>query len=238
MPDFPKEVPEHILLRSPSDSSHGLFTLHKSFFLIEGVNYPIAGRCDNLTYTGVSPTYGTEFHKESVTIGGRSSSYLISDPTSRSASQWDQFLEVPGKFCFTYIMPVVVEESGNIVYDDSYENGKNPGALWLAKSIIELFKIIREWSLMIDKPFSINHPMAIYSKMVFDVLSPPKSILSEIDSLPDMHLARFLKGDINHRSRVDGFPQMSELMEEWFKGVLSLYPKTTTREKLRQIKIN
>lgn len=237
MSDWGQSTPASIVFRSPNPNNKGIFVLHRSFFVIEGVNFPRAGRCDNLTYTGVSPTYGTPYQNESVTIGGRTLSFAVNDPNTENGMYWTQFLEVPGVFCFTYTEPVFWDKDGNMIQDTSIENGNNPAALWYGKSLIELFKIMREWSFLVEEPFNLDHPMATYSKMVFDTLKPTKAILAEIDSLPDMHLARFLKGDENHRQRIEDFPQMSDSMVAWFKKKMEQYPKTTTREKLKNLVI-
>jgi hypothetical protein len=71
--------------------------------------------------------------------------------------------------------------------------------MWLGRSIYQLFKNIREWSFMVDEPFNSDHPMATYSKLVIDSLNPPQEILDEIDAMPDMHLAKFLKGEANYK---------------------------------------
>jgi hypothetical protein len=112
-----------------------------------------------------------------------------------------------------------------------------PGGLWTGLSLAELFKNIREWSFMVEEPFNLNHPMATYSKLVIDTLLPPQEILDEIDAMPDMHLARFLKGDENHRDHIDGFPQMSEEMIAWFKTKLEQFPNKTTSEYLEELTI-
>lgn len=237
MPDHLIPSPEYIVFRPPSPNNEGIFLLHRSIFLVEGVNYPLAGRCDNLTYTVVYPTYGTEYEHEAVSVGAGSSSFTVPDPSTESGRQWFQFIEVPGKFCFVFVKFEKQDDDGNTVNDDTIVTGMNPGALWGAGSMAELFKILREWSLLTKTPFNSKHPMAIYSQMVFDVLKPPKTIIAEIDSFPDMHLSRFLKNDNGHRERVADFPQMSNEMQNWLKSKMEMYPKTTTRQKLASIEI-
>lgn len=236
MIDLNQITPQEIIFRDPNKSNKGIFILHKSYFVIEGFNFPRAGRCDNFTYTGVSPTYGTEYQGESVTIGNKNLSFSVQDPEIENGMVWTQFLEVPGKFCLTYTEPVIAGNKSKTEAKD-FEDGMNPAALWYGKSLIELFKIMREWSLMVEDPFNLDHPMAIYSKMVFDTLQPPSDIMEEIDVLPDMHLFRFLKGDDNHRERQEDFPKMSTEMMHWFLKKMEEYPKTTTREKLKNLVI-
>ena len=222
------------VFKNTNKDNKGLFILHKSYFVIEGFNFPRAGRCDNFSYTGVAPTYKTEYEKEGVTIGNKSSSFTVEDPEIDNGLVWGQFLEVPGQFCFTYTEPVV-KVNNSITENKNIEDGMNPAALLYGKSLIELLKIIREWSFLCDEPFNLDHPMAVHSKMVFDTLSPPQDILDEIDNLPDMHLARFLKSDAAHRERYDEFPQMSNGMMEWFMGKMQDYPKTTLAHKLENV---
>jgi hypothetical protein len=79
--------------------------------------------------------------------------------------------------------------------------------------------------------------MATYSKLALDTLQVPQEFLDEIDSLPDMHLARFLKGDQNHRDILENYPQMSEAMMDWFKEKMELYPHITTNQRLIDLEI-
>lgn len=236
MPDFNIDLPEEVIFRAPDLNNHGIFILHKSMFLVEGYNFPRAGRCDNLTYTGVSPTYGTPYQNEGIVIGQKSE-YLDDRTDVKNGIAWIQFLDVAPLFCFTFTKSIQKTIEGRVNPFLEFEEGDYPGALWYGKSLIELFKNMREWSFMIEDPFNSDHPMAIYSKLVFDTLNPPTEILNEIDSLPDMHLARFLQGDPNHREKIDGFPQMSNVFKDWFKQKMIQYPKTTTRERLNSLTI-
>ena len=80
--------------------------------------------------------------------------------------------------------------------------------------------------------------MATYSKTAIDTLNPPQNIMDEIDALPDMHLARFLKGDPNHRDVVENFPQMSDDMRNWFEEKLQEFKPRTTNERLLELNID
>jgi hypothetical protein len=91
---------------------------------------------------------------------------------------------------------------------------------------------------MVDAPFNSDHPMATYSKTAIDTLNPPQNIMDEIDALPDMHLARFLKGDPNHRDVVENFPQMSDDMRNWFEEKLQEFKPRTTNERLLELNID
>lgn len=225
---------ESIVFRNPSTSNEGVFLLNKSIFLVEGVNHPVVGRCDNLTYTAVYPTYNTDYHDEAITLGVEGKSFAVSNPAVNSVFLWFKVIDIPGKLCIVFDQ-IVKTIDDNKVYDDRLENGMNPGALWSAGSLIELVKIMSEWAEMTKSPFNLDHPMAIYSKMFFDEINPPKKIMDEIKSLPDMHLARFLQGDSKHRKRVENFPDMSEDFKSWLEEIIEMYHPKTFRELVSEL---
>jgi hypothetical protein len=57
--------------------------------------------------------------------------------------------------------------------------------------------------------------MALYSKKAFEVLNPSQSIVDEIDAMPDMHLAKFLKGQENYRDIPMPYPEASQQFKDW-----------------------
>lgn len=57
MLDIAQITPLSIIFRNPSANSDGFFGLRKSIFIVEGVNYPAVGGCENLTYGSVPLTY-------------------------------------------------------------------------------------------------------------------------------------------------------------------------------------
>ena len=196
------------LLRNSDPSLKGVFILLKSSFLQEGVNTgknPLLNRCDNLSYTGILVSEGTEYAKHA---------HSWYDKTIVSNVQ----LEIPqvAKFAF----PIVLHPEflfGYLemnVWHDS-EADPTPSTMWGAKSIFQLFKNMREWSFMTEEPFNSDHPMATYSRLVFETLDIPQSILEEIDSLPDMHLAKFLKGEENYKSIPHPYPEVSQEFKDW-----------------------
>jgi hypothetical protein len=124
-----------------------------------------------------------------------------------------------------------------MLHASEIQEGNYPAAMRSGLSLGEFFKITREWSFMVEAPFNSEHPHAAYSKMVFDTLNPPQEILDEIDSMPDMHLARFLKGDTNYKDYVEDFPQMSENMIAWFKTKLEEFPPKSISQHLEEIVI-
>jgi hypothetical protein len=128
------------------------------------------------------------------------------------------------------------DENGKMVNSSRLERGPWSRSLETPHSFGELLKTMREWSFMLEAPFNLaNHPMAIWSRMFFDELNPPKEILNEIDSYPDMHLARFLKGDINHREINADFPEMSVFMKEWVVKIVKENPKRDSIELINKL---
>jgi hypothetical protein len=209
---------QEILLRSSDPSLKGVFILLKSAFLQEGVNTgksSALGRCDNLTYTGILVSEGTEY-------ANHAHSWYYKTIVS------DVQLEVikVAKFAF----PIVLHPKFLIgylemnVWHDS-EADPTPSTMWGAKSIFQLFKNMREWSFMADGPFNSDHPMATYSKLLFETLEVPSSILEEIDSLPDMHLAKFLKGEENYKSIPHPYPEVSQEFKDWITQLTIDYPE-------------
>jgi hypothetical protein len=73
-----------------------------------------------------------------------------------------------------------------------------------------------------NEPFNSDHPMAEYSKKFFDHTQPPQNILDEIDSYPDMQLAKFLKVQDDYR-KIPEFPDMSEDMKQWVLEIAEMY---------------
>jgi hypothetical protein len=90
---------------------------------------------------------------------------------------------------------------------------------------------MREWSFMVEEPFNSDHPMAIYSKMAIDLLEIPQAVLDEIDAMPDMPLAMFLKGQANYRL-IPAHPTISAEFKQWIVTVVNKYPTLTFEEKL------
>ena len=227
--DYTNRLPDNILFRDPTPGAFGYFALMKSIFVIDGVTIPYSDRCDNLTYNSTFVTNGTEYHADSMYAGENI-------PVSNWGS-WLRIIDATPDFCIMYMSCVEIQLSGSNSPANYYFEGY-PSTLWFASSIIELLKNIREWSFMVEEPFNLDHPMATYSKTAIETLNPPQEILDEIDNLPDMHLARFLKGDPNHRDAVEGFPQMSENMRSWFEEKLEQFKPKTTNQRLLELNID
>jgi hypothetical protein len=224
-----------VMFRPPSIQNQGCFVLHKSIFVVDGQNVPRTYRCDNLTYNVDLPTLGTPYEDEGVYVGMKSKwdGYTLNP---NNVSDWVSFLDFTPYFAFTYFK--FVEKSmdgGEYEYAPHMHNGITPAILWTGKSLIELLKNMREWTFMLEEPFNSDHPMAIYSKMAFDKLETPNWIFEELDSLPDMHLARFLKGDPNHRDCLEDFPQMSDDLKIWLEQKFDQYRSVSTNQRLRDL---
>jgi hypothetical protein len=232
--DITQRLSDSILFRPPAKNVPGYFMLLKSIFVVDGVNTadnnsPYANRCDNLTYNATFVTQRTPYHHESYHAGD--------DIPVENFTTWLRVIDAAPDFCISFVALKEKHLDGSNYVADYLFDGK-PSTLWYGKSMIELFKNIREWSFMVEDPFKLDHPMATYSKKALDILNPPQNILDEIDSLPDMHLARFLKGDPNHRDLVDDFPQMSEEFKEWLIIKLEDFRPKSTVERLLELKIN
>ena len=232
--DIVQKLDERILFRPPGQHVYGQFILLKSIFVVDGVNTAdegsmYANRCDNLTYNATFVTQRTPYHNESYHAGD--------DIPVDNFRTWLRIIDAAPDFCISLVGLKEKQLDGSDYSADYLFDGK-ASTLWYGQSLIELFKNIREWSFMVDAPFNSDHPMAYYSKKVIEVLAIPQFILDEIDSLPDMHLARFLKGDPNHRDLVVDFPQMSEDMKIWFRQKLEEFAPKTTNQRLSELKID
>jgi len=219
------------LLRSPSAENFGIFSLLKSELIVNGETV-IVDRCDAFTYSAISLYNETPELQRNALRFGEKIPYSDDEIFSFSnISNLAIFLEIPGKLCLTYMELCEKDENGNTVGSSRLERGPWSRSLETPHSFGELLKTMREWSFMLSAPFNLTgHPMAIWSKTFFDELNPPEEILEEIDSYPDMHLARYLKGDENHREINGGFPEMSEAMKEWVVYIVHNNPKQDSIE--------
>jgi hypothetical protein len=233
MSDIISRLPDKILFRDPALHWPGYFILMKSIFVVDGVNTgavgsPYANRCDNLTYNSTFVTHRSSYHEESYHAGD--------DIPVENFSAWLRVIDAAPDFCISFVALKQKQLDGSDHFVDYWLDGK-PSTLWYGKSLIELFKNIREWSFMMDSPFDLDHPMAVHSAKVLEVLNPPQDILDELDNLPDMHLARFLKGDSNHRDLIEGFPKMSDQFKEWLEIKLEEFKPKTTNQRLLELEI-
>ena len=227
---------ETILLRAPNILNQGKFALMKSMFIIDGYNVPRSGRCDTMTYYCEATTTNTEYEDEELLLG-KYNPYLDITYSSSHLAASEIVLDVSPLFCILFIRFVTPGLDGRVFHSPELQEGNHPAATRSALSLSEFFKNTREWSFMTEEPFNSEHPHAVYSKLFFDTLNPPQEILDEIDSMPDMHLARFLKCDENFKDYIEDFPQMSENMITWFKSKREEFPRKFTSQHLEEVVI-
>ena len=225
---------EQVIFKTPDILNQGKFLLMKSMFIVDGYNVPRSGRCDNMTYSVESTTFGTDFQDEELHVGVYNP-YLDMTFSIHNVRAQSIALDATPLFCIVFLMFGKTGPDGRMLHAADIQEGNYPAAMRSGLSLGEFFKITREWSFMVEAPFNSEHPHAAYSKMVFDTLNPPQEVLDEIDSMPDMHLARFLKGDENYKDYVEDFPQMSENMIAWFKTKLEEFPPKSTSQHLEEI---
>jgi hypothetical protein len=195
------------LLRNSNPKITGMFMLEKCVFVVEGetTGPGVNPRCDNVSFSGVIPTEGTPYASHAHSFYTNT---LVSDAVLEilRVVKFEHPIAVTPHFYITYI-------ELNTWFDS--EADPTPSTMWSARSIFQLFKNLREWSFLVEEPFNSDHPMATYSKLVFDTLNPPQEILDEIDALPDMHLAKFLKGEPDYKLIPHPYPEVSEEFKEW-----------------------
>lgn len=196
-----------ILLRQSNPTDRGLFALEKCVFLVEGETTGVGdvARCDNISFSGVVPTEGTPYasHAHSFYTKTAVSDTVLSVP---QVARFEHPISVAPHFYIRYLEMTVWFD---------IEADPTPSTMWAAKSMFQLFKTLREWSFLAEEPFNSDHPMAIYSKLVFDTINPPINILDEIDAMPDMHLAKFLKGDEDYKVIPHPYPEASPEFKAW-----------------------
>ena len=212
------------LLRNSDPKITGMFMLEKCVFVVEGetTGFGANPRCDNVSFSGVIPTEGTPYASHAHSLYTKT---LVSNVV----------LEIPQIFKFEH--PIAVTPHFYITYIElnnwfDSEADPTPSTMWAAKSMFQLFKTLREWSFLTEEPFNSDHPMAIYSKLVFDTLNPPQEILDEIDGLPDMHLSKFLKGEPDYKLIPHPYPEVSNEFKEWVLQLSVDYAEKSFEEML------
>ena len=209
----------------------GVFFIQKCIFMEEGKNVNRAGRCENLTYGGISVAMGTKYENETWESGWKSD-YDDFELQVSGIEKWCHVFSVVPDFFIDYIQIKYITVDGSHGTLD-LEKRALPMAMWLGRSIYQLFKTLREWSFMVDEPFNSDHPMAIYSKMAYDALDIPQNILQEIDAMPDMHLAKFLKGQDDYKI-IPPHPVISQEFKQWILDTCAKYPDLSFEERLEK----
>lgn len=217
------------LLEETDALAPGFFILAKMALVRPGVNVPRSDRCDVLQVLGVSVSQETEYQGQAYIIG-RSSDY------SDTMLEPKHIIKAEYPICYTPLFLISYIEVDHLAKDIQYgvvdlQADPTPSTMWAARSIYQLFKNIREWSFMADDPFNSDHPMATYSKLVIDSLNPPQEILDEIDAMPDMHLAKFLKGQSDYK-QIPPHVAISQLFKDWILEISQQYPYKPFEEQI------
>lgn len=205
---------EHeILLRDMNPDDIGVFFLMKSKFIVEGKNYPRLGRCDNADFAPVHVVLGTEYENEANVFAPKThtENYV---PSVRHLTKWEKIVSSVPDFYIIYA-EFTTKINGAEVRAVDMRTEQTPSMMWFGRTIFSLLKNLREWSFLVDEPFNSQHPMALYSKKALEVLNPPQNVLDEIDAMPDMHLAKFLKGRDDYREIPLPFPDASQDLKNW-----------------------
>ena len=207
----------------------GAFMLAKCTFIEEGNNASRGGRCENLSYGSVSPVMGTPYENETWETAHKSE-FDDFELKVTSLEKWGHIVSVVPHFFIDYIQVKQTGKDGSSGPPD-LQTSLTPMSMWFGRSIYQLFKTMREWSFMVEEPFSSDHPMAVYSKMAIDLLEVPRAIIDEIDAMPDMHLAKFLKGQEDYKL-IPEHPVMSQEFKQWIIDTTEKYPTLTFEQKL------
>ena len=215
------------LLKHSDPTKTGVFLLQKAVFLVEGktTGEGKTERCDNNNFTSILVSEGTEYasHAHSVFAKSLVSDMILEIP---KVVKYEQAICCTPHFYITYIEMSEWHDS---------QADPTPSTMWGAKSIFQLFKNMREWSFLVEEPFNSDHPMATYSKLVFDFLTPPQNIVEEIDAMPDMHLAKFLKGRDDYKMIPNPYPEASSEFKEWISQLSINYVKKSFSQILEEL---
>lgn len=208
----------------------GAFFIQKCIFIEEGKNINDGERCENLSYGGVGVVLGTPYEGETweLRVKAHNSDYEL---TISELEKWGHVISVVPHFFIDFIQIKQIGVNGGTLGPPDLQLDPTPMTMWFARSIYQLFKTMREWSFMLEEPFNSDHPMAIYSKMAYDMLQVPQVILDEIDAMPDMHLAKFLKGRDDYKLIPD-HPTISQEFKQWILDTYEKYPELTFEQKI------
>jgi hypothetical protein len=213
-----------ILLKQSDPAKKGIFFIEKCFFLVDDqhLNVNDLVRCDSLSYTGILVTHGTPYENHSVTPYSKS---LVSEGVLevKQVTRYEHVMDVSPHFYITYLEYKTWRD---------LQLDPTPSTMWVGKSIFQFFKTMREWSFLAGEPFNSDHPMATYSKFALDTFNPPQLILDELDALPDMHLAKFFKGEEDYKTIPHPYPDVSEEFKAWIVGLSNTYKQKSFEETL------
>jgi hypothetical protein len=186
-----------------------------------------------MTVSGILPTWATEY-EDQATYLGKKSPYGIYDLQAKNIHNAHVLIDFVPYFRVSYFEIVNRDSYGRPINHLDLVNDTSPTSLWketapssmwTGLTFVELLKIIREWSFMVDEPFNSQHPMALISKQFFESLETPEEILDSIDALPDSYLVKFLKGDSNFRDKNPNYPTIPNNIKQWLQEKMNQYPQ-------------
>lgn len=215
---------QEILLKQSDPAKKGIFFIEKCVFLVDdkNLNFGDLVRCDTLSYTGVLVSEGTPYQNHSITPVAKS---LVSEWSMEvnQVARYEHVIDMSPHFYISYL---------EYKYWGDIQPDPTPSTMWIGKSIFQFFKTMREWSFLAGEPFNSDHPMATYSKLALDTFNPPQSILDELDAMPDMHLAKFFKGEEDYKMIPHPYPEASEEFKAWITELANTYKQKSFEETL------
>jgi hypothetical protein len=150
---------------------------------------------------------------------------------SRQVVKYEKVIDASPDFIIIY---VEFRSSNKSVKHIDIQKPSTPSVMWYGRSFFHLLKNMREWQYIHINNIDKNHPMGIYSNIAIEKLNPSQQLIEEIDGWPDMHLAKFFKGDEDYRLIPENFPEPSEKMKQWVLLLAEKY-KEKTFSKIQEI---
>ena len=223
---FPRQIDTEILLRREKPGIPGIFCLCKTEFISYPSNHEYSNRCDNYSFSNVRLTKGTSYEDHAVALYTSPTSSVTLTQKEHGADfntvkLYNNVIDCAPEFSIIYLEFMAISKEKSL-YD--VEKQDFPFSMWVARSIFQLLKNMREWQFAYENLDSMN-PMAIYSNRALQVLNPPQNIIDEIDSWPDMHLSMFIKGNPDYKKIPHPYPEPSEDMENWILEKSELHKK-------------
>ena len=206
-------IDNETLLKNYTQEIPGIFMLQKTKFL---------------SAHGINVVHDTKYANESFVIDVKSG-LTGTKVESRQVARYEKVIDASPQFMIIYLEFKPLKKTGA---DIDIQKQSTPSVMWYGRSFFHLLKNIREWSLVNTEGIDTNHPMGIYSNIALTEFDPSQEILNEIDGWPDMHLAKFLKGNKNYKEIPKDFPDPTEEMKPW---VLLLAEKYQEKAFLKSI---
>lgn len=206
-------IDNETLLKNYTQETTGIFILQKTKFL---------------SAHGINVVDGTAYANESFVIDAKSG-LTGTKVESRQVVKYEKVIDASPNFIIIYVEFRSLKKPATHI---DIQKQSTPAVMWYGRSFFHLLKNMREWSLVNTEGIDTNHPMGIYSNIALTEFSPSQEILNEIDGWPDMHLAKFLKGNKNYKEIPKDFPETTEEMKQW---VLLLAEKYQEKSFLKSI---